>query len=446
MRLIMIALLVVMCSDVMYCQNYEYKEYNFENGTQSLDANWIQGYGNWIGSDESCLAGKHSLSTSEVNCPASANYTVMNVIGPSHLEFSWKKSGANTEMAVYLDDSETQSDYCRGFEWSSSNLNIPSGTHKIKWVLNFTRSKDGRCIAGTKGTGWLCNVKIPFSVENSVPTIVPVTTQPIEPIIPKHENINPIVPVTTQPIESIIPKHENITPTYYEDTCRNISANDDLVKIVGNSTGCRFCLDNGCHNGTINITGANDVIIQSKMLYEAQIKGESTRCNLILYKCNNVTISGLNLVEGLNGIWLKNSRNCKIFNNMITTINGFGVYLSNGSSDNQIIGNYIEDIDSTPHRLQPDRRQPEIVIEESDYNTISYNNIETEGYDYLLERGSNNKIHMDQNGSININDREYLINFNSSGNLCIFRIFDARKIKIGSEIVDENHNSLSCEV
>jgi hypothetical protein len=41
MRLIIIALLVVMYSDAMYCQNYEYKEYNFENGTQSLDANWI---------------------------------------------------------------------------------------------------------------------------------------------------------------------------------------------------------------------------------------------------------------------------------------------------------------------------------------------------------------------------------------------------------------------
>jgi parallel beta-helix repeat protein len=423
MRLIIIALLVVMCSDVMYCQNYKYKEYNFENGTQSLDANWIQGYGNWIGSEESCFAGKHSLSTAEVYCPSSANITVMNIIGPNHLSFSWKKSGANTVMAVYLDDSETPRDSSRGYGWSSSNIEIPSGTHNITWVLNFTRSKDGKCIPGSKGTGWLCNVKIPFPVKIPVPTIEPVTTQPIGPLIPKPENI---------------------TPIYSESACRLISPNDDVGQIIGNSTEHRFSLENGCycHNGTINITGANDIIIQPKMLYEAQLKGDSTYCNLVLFKCNNVTVSGLNFFNASNGIWLKNSSNCKIFKNIITTENGFGVYLSNGSSNNQIKENNLEDNDSTPQPAAP----PAIVIENSYSNTLSDNSIETEGYDYLLERGSNNEIHMNETGRINIDGRQYLINRSSSGDLCIFRPFESRTIPIGSEVVDGKHNLLSCKV
>jgi len=414
----MIALLVVMCSGVTHCQNYGYKEYNFENGTESLDSNWIQGYGNWVGSKESCSIGKYSLTTGEVNCPDSANITIVNVIGPTHLEFSWKKSGPSTIMAAYLDDSENYSDCCKGFGWSTSNINIPSGTHRIKWVLSFARSWDGKCIVGTKGTGWLCNVKIPFSGENLVPTIVPVITQPIRPIIPKPENI---------------------TPTYYNNICRDISVNDDFAQIVRNSTRCRFCLDNGCYGGAINITGANDVIIQSKLLYGAQIKGKSTNCNLILYKCDNVTIKGLNFVDGLNGIWLKNSKNCKIFNNAITTIGGMGVYLSNESLNNQIVGNNIEDIDSTPPR-----KHPAMVIEASYNNTISNNSIETKGYDYLLKSGGNNKIHMDEVGSVNIYGLEYLINLNPSGNLCIFRIIGTRMLKMSSEIGDEINNSLSC--
>jgi parallel beta-helix repeat protein len=199
-------------------------------------------------------------------------------------------------------------------------------------------------------------------------------------------------------------------------------------------------LDNGCHNGSINITGATDVIIQSKLLYEAQIKGKLTNCNLILYKCNNVTIAGLNFDGGLNGLWIKNSRNCKIFNNLITTANGFGVYLSDGSLNNQIVGNILKDNDD----FTPPRKHPAIVIEASDYNMISDNTIETKGYNYLLENGSNNRIHVNEKGSISINDREYLIKLDSFENLCVFRILDTRMIKRGSEIVEENNNTVSC--
>jgi hypothetical protein len=119
----MVALLVIMCPDVANCQNNGYKEYNFENGTQCLGLNWIQGYGNWIGSRESCSVGKYSLSTAEINCPDSANITIMNLTGPSHLEFSWKKSGPNTIMAAYLDDSENYVDYCRDFGLSMAISN-----------------------------------------------------------------------------------------------------------------------------------------------------------------------------------------------------------------------------------------------------------------------------------------------------------------------------------
>jgi parallel beta-helix repeat protein len=426
MRFIMVAFLLVICFSIGYCQNNDLKGYNFQNGTQSLDSNWVQGYGNWIGSEDSCFVGMRSLSTGEVNCPDSANITVY-VVGPGHLQFSWKKSGANTIMGVYLDDSNTPIDYCRGYGWSTSNINILSGSHKIKWVLNFTRNLDGSCIFGTKGIGWLCNVRIPFSNENPVPAIAPVIIEPISSTDLKPENI------TTAP--------QKITPFYSGNACISISVNDNLGQIAGNSTGKIFCLDNGYHNGTINITGANDTIIESKRSYEAEIIGDPIKFNLVLYKCNNVTIRKLS-IEGQYGIKLKNSNYCKIFNNFITTRKGIGIYLSNDSSNNQIIGNQIYDNDSGG------QEQPTMVIEESNNNIISCNRITANGFHYNLVSGNGNKIYSDKNCAIELFDKKYIITQNSHGIPCICRVLRENPvgtIDLGRNVSEEKNNYVSAE-
>ena len=153
-------ILVMFLSEIVYSNDYEYRAYNFEDGTLSLD--WLPESGNWAVSNDSCKINKLSLTTGEISCPYFANISIKNIYGPAYLQFDWKISGAKTLMEFYIDNRSEPAAICRSYYWISNNIYIPDGLHTIKWILRFNKTND-QCIAGSKGSGWLCNVILPIS-------------------------------------------------------------------------------------------------------------------------------------------------------------------------------------------------------------------------------------------------------------------------------------------
>lgn len=426
LRFVIIALLLAISFDIAECQNNNIVEYNFTNGILGLDSNWILG-GNWIGTPTSCSpscpACGFALSTGEVKCPDTANITIINVIGPSNLEFCWKKSGANTKFEAYLDDQTEPIDNidCEGYDWNPESIYIPPGSHSIKWILNFARNRVGDCIPGTRGTGWLCDVKAQIS---AIPTTVIEPQTETEPVV--SNATGDVLPPVTEPVTS--------TEQLGASNCINVREGDDLAQILRNSSNKEVCLESGDYMGGIVLAGVHDASIRSIYPLGANLNGNSKEYNLVLNDCNNVSIKDIFFGDSINGILLNNSKNCKIRSDVIQSNSGISIQIVNNSNNNKVFANDIQDdgIDNTPA----------ISIELSSNNYISCNHIDSEGYCYFFDNSTNNELYSDQNSSIYSDGSSYAIRPRESE---IFKIVptDIRR-SLGKNCTVEGKNHLYC--
>ena len=78
----------------------------------------------------------------------------MTVTGPATLSFYWKVSSEASYdyLRVYLDGVK-QYEISGEVNWQQKSINIPSGSHTVKWEY----SKDGAVVSGSD-KGWVDQV------------------------------------------------------------------------------------------------------------------------------------------------------------------------------------------------------------------------------------------------------------------------------------------------
>lgn len=355
-------------------------------------------------------------------------------------EFWWKineTNGVFFNLKFYIDNNLVEQ--CKNFNWDvvafSDFESETNKSHMLKWVLEYNPDVP-YLERSPKGSAYIDELRLcglHFEKDKSR-DFVAISQNITTPIIPVQSNGT--IPYYVRPL-TIFNELVYISP------CNEILNNSDNLSTISEvPKGQTICLSEGDYNGMINISNLSDVVINSRILNEAQLIGNSNKCNIILYKCNNVTISGLRLIDGMIGIWLQNSSNCRILNNIITVGGGAGILLNQSSSNNIISGNNIYSLDG--------KGQPAIVIEDSDGNTLSCNNnYKEKGYSYILYDGNNNNIY-NINRTILIGNREYKIKRDEFGVFCFFRIYppihgsSAIEERIAPQFTDERNNFWCC--
>ena len=197
-----------------------------------------------------------------------------------------------------------------------------------------------------------------------------------------------------------------------------------------------LCLINGEYNGPINITNASNSIIISKVDFKSRLVDHKKGTGLILYNCQNITIKGMIFAKCLNGIWLKNSSNCSIQNNIIRADEGSALVINESSRNNTIMANTIFS--------DQKNEEPAVVIENSDNNMIIGNDItKPKGYSYLLKNGYGNKLYLSNDCIVLSENDIYIIkalDVNGIAKRSFFLYIDQGMYKeLGGKIEDGNN-------
>lgn len=167
-----------------------------------------------------------------------------------------------------------------------------------------------------------------------------------------------------------------------------VTPNDPLQDIINNSTNKILCLEDGIYDvSPINIT-TRDITIKSVNRWGAVLDGNTSKYILGIDNTSGVYIEGLRLNNSESGILITNSSYCKIEDNHISVSDGYGVYISDGSSINSIIHNLIAS----------DNTGCGIGISTSNTNNVIYNVIEPQlGYTFVIDNSSRGNIIFNMN-------------------------------------------------
>jgi parallel beta-helix repeat protein len=139
---------------------------------------------------------------------------------------------------------------------------------------------------------------------------------------------------------------------------------------------------------------------------------------VVLVRCENIRVEGLNLSRTTVGVELWETINSTISGNNITANNGYGVLLLSSSNYNSVSGNnitanswsgiYLETADSNSisgNNITANNGEGIRLYSSSNYNSVSGNNITDNDYGIELSSSSNNKIF--HNNFVNNNIQAY---------------------------------------
>jgi parallel beta-helix repeat protein len=125
----------------------------------------------------------------------------------------------------------------------------------------------------------------------------------------------------------------------------NINSAEELRKGINNTdyTKKLFLLKSGIYKGSFYLKDKNNVIIMPDPLIKGSVifDAENTDFNFALDNTSNVTIKGLTLKNGNNGVLLERAENCLIDNNSIYGFKISGIFVNDSTVNNSIINNVI---------------------------------------------------------------------------------------------------------
>jgi parallel beta-helix repeat protein len=189
----------------------------------------------------------------------------------------------------------------------------------------------------------------------------------------------------------------NITATNYDGIWLYSSSNYNSISgntFTNGGLSVAGSFQNSVENNTVN--GRPLVYLEGVSNYTVDDAGQ-----VILVRCENIRVEGLNLSRTNVGIELLETSNSSISGNNITANNQYGVWL-NSSSNNRISGNNI-----TANNMLG------IELDSSSSNSIQGNNITNNWYGIYLSSSSNNTI---QGNNITANNFDGIGLYLSSSN------------------------------
>lgn len=188
-----------------------------------------------------------------------------------------------------------------------------------------------------------------------------------------------------------------------------INSAEELRRGINNTNYTKkiLLLKSGRYNGSFYLNNKNNIIIMPDPLIKGSVifDAENADFNFALENTSNVTIKGLTLKNGNNGVLLERAENCLIDNNSIYSFKISGIFVKDSIVNNSIINNVIRSDNYENNISGISMSESRDVLLEG--NEISIGNGESrpdiKGYSYidiLLNNSFGNTIHFKGTGII----------------------------------------------